>query len=104
EELSDAKTDSKAISEFQSSERCPWKIFPRHQARLWLLYLFITLGVFINAAVDDYSELKEAWGKTKVLLYIQLSLLVAIAMCLIYMISRCMRILKGQNDKTLLTD
>ncbi|AYO23268.1 hypothetical protein D0856_25740 [Vibrio owensii] len=104
EELIDAKTDSEAISEFQSSERCPWKTFPRHKAQLWLLYLFIALGVVINAAVGDYSELKEAWGRIEVLLYIQLSLLAAIAMCLIYMISRCLRILKGQNDKILLTD
>jgi len=104
EELIDAKTDSEAISEFQSSERCPWKTFPRHKAQLWLLYLFIALGVVINAAVGDYSELKEAWGRIEVLLYIQLSLMSAIAMCLIYMIFGYLKILKGQNDKVLLTD
>ena len=104
EELIDAKTDSEAISEFQSSKRCPWKTFPRHRARFGLLCFLMALGLVILQAIAYCSELREAYGKTEVLLYIQLSLLAAIAMCLIYMIFGYLKILKGQNDKVLLTD
>ena len=64
----------------------------------------MALGLVILQAIAHCSELKEAYGETEVLLYIQLSLLSAIAMCLIYMIFGYLKILKGQNDKVLLTD
>lgn len=102
EELIDAKTENEAISEFQSSERCPWKTFPRHQARFGLLCLFMALGLAILQAIAYCSELRDAYGKTEVLLYFQISLLALIVMCLIYMIFGCLSILKGQNDKVLL--
>lgn len=102
EELIDAKTENEAISEFQSSERCPWKTFPRHQARFGLLCLFMALGLAILQAIAYCSELRDAYGKIEVLLYFQISLLALIVMCLIYMIFGCLSILKGQNDKVLL--
>lgn len=102
EELIDAKTENEAISEFQSSERCPWKTFPRHQARFGLLCLLMALGLAILQAIAYCSELRDAYGKIEVLLYFQISLLALIVMCLIYMIFGCLSILKGQNDKVLL--
>ncbi|MFS1460242.1 hypothetical protein BCU30_011320 [Vibrio lentus] len=102
EELIDAKTENEAISEFQSSERCPWKTFPRHQARFGALCLLMALGLAILQAIAYCSELRDAYGKTEVLLYFQISLLALIVMCLIYMIFGCLSILKGQNDKVLL--
>lgn len=104
EELIDAKTENEAISEFQSSKRCPWKTFPRHQARFGCLCFLMALGLVILQAIAYCSELREAYGKTEVLLYIQLSILAFAAMCLIYMIFGYLKILKGQNDRVLLTD
>lgn len=62
----------------------------------------MALGLAILQAIAYCSELRDAYGKTEVLLYFQISLLALIVMCLIYMIFGCLSILKGQNDKVLL--